>query len=250
MAGHTPIKFIILDQDDVLFQHWHGLADVVHDRIYEVLAAHLSAKGIEFDEIVIRQNMKDSYREEGFDNLRLARAHDLDRHAMHKEYHRIFLDRDVLPVFHEQIKPLENYYNDLRMLITELHGEGIRFGVLTHGDNDWAQEIAPLLQLDALIPFRRGVDSYAFRMKNSHDCLFRDFLIDAGYDGPLENVALLDDRRDNLDKAASIGIRTFWIQTPQGMGIADAAPIRAEKALQALRDILAETKENKHSSRT
>lgn len=239
---NPPVRFIILDQDDVLFQHWPGLALAVHDRIYEVLVTHMSAKGVEIDEVMIRQNMRESYKEEGFDNSRLARAHDLDRHTMHLEYHRIFLDRDVIPEFQEKIKPLQNYYDELRALIAEMHEVGIRFGVLTHGSDAWAQEVAPLLQLDALIPFRRGVDSYAFRHKNTHDCLFADFLRDAGYDGPMENVALLDDRHDNLLQAKKIGIRTFWIDTPEGHGIADAAPLRAEKALTVLRGLLDEAR--------
>lgn len=240
----APIRFVILDQDDVLFQHWPGLAHTMHNRIYEVLVTHMIAKGLEINEAAIRKEMREAYREEGFDNVRLARTHGLDRHIMHQEYHRIFLDNDVIPVFQDSIKPLQNYYDDLRTLIGEMHEQGIRFGVLTHGNEDWAREIAPLLQLDALIPFRRGIDSYAFRLKHTHDCLFCDFLRDAGYDGPMESVALLDDRRENLHQAEKIGIRTFWIDTPADSDVADAAPFRAEKTLSILRGLLAEAKKN------
>lgn len=228
-----PPKFVILDQDEVTFQPWDGLDDTIDECFTDAIARALNARNVVMKRADIKALVQQSYAETGVATTLFARRHAVDETAVMRDYHRQLLDDHVLPQFAEKSAPFAAFYTELRQYMHTAVQNGVRFGILTHGDSRWAAELAPLTGIADLVPFRRGIDAYGLRRKNKDHSLYHDFLREAGYFGMYENVVLIDDRLDNLEKAAAMGIRGIWVSAANGLG--------PESTLRAMRDIVRET---------
>lgn len=206
-----PLSAIILDQDEVLFPHWEGLGACVDAVMIYEIQIRLKANKINVLDSDVKNLIDQSYKHNGLGIVQICRAYGLDSKGIHRDYHKRLIDLHILPEFEKNIAPFNAFYGELRGLLQKGIEQGIKFFSLTHGDDLWAQKIPTLLGLDEFITFRRGIDSYDFRLKNVDRSLYIDFLKDAGYHGAFESVMMVDDRYDNLSPAKALGIRSAWI---------------------------------------
>jgi|GEM_PF-6628779 len=228
----TP-RFVILDQDDVAFQPWKGLEEVIDECFTDALERALQAQMIFITRDCIKTLVQKSYAEKGVATTLFVHQYNIDEIAVMRDYHRRLLDDHVLPQFEAKSAPFKMFYKEMQSLIHTAVQNKVRFGMLTHGDHAWAQEVPVLTGLHALVPFRRGIDSYNLRRKNKDRSLYYDFLRDADFRGSFESVSLIDDRQDNVDMANAAGLRGLHVDIKGGNGPDNTLKVLREIAREA-----------------
>lgn len=221
--SHGIPAFGIFDLNKVIFPHWEGLDDQICACIIEVIDKALRAKGQSRDEGVIYDRVAVSYDKEGLGTLGPARDWGLNHAEIHRDYHHLSLMRHIIPNFEDKFSPYREFLRGLRSRLRRGVRMGMKFGVLSHGDDEWAETIPGLMGLHEFLPIRRGIDNFGGRLKDRHPCLWRDFLKAAKYRGAINSVFFADDMPRNLQLLPDLGIMPALISdkanisVPQGV---------------------------------
>ncbi|MBU6234796.1 MAG: hypothetical protein KGQ41_03040 [Alphaproteobacteria bacterium] len=198
--------FGIFDLDETLFMHWDSLNDDIYKCVIEVLAGMLKASGKRVSEEAMDEATKASYAEHGLPTIGPARRWGIDHTKFHQGYHRLTLDRHVKPQFNERAQAHLDFYREMNDLLREARSLGLKFGILTHGDDYWAHEVPTLMGIRTHFNICRGIDGYQGRMKCTDSSLYTDFLRDARYYGSFNMVFMAEDREKNLRVPATLGM--------------------------------------------
>lgn len=205
-AGPRSVSFCIFDLDETVFPHWPGLDEGIGEIIHDIILHMARNVGQNPSLKSVEAKAEESYMRYGLPMLIPAQIWGFGHVEAHRLYHRRTLDEIVYPQFEDKAAAHADFYAEFREQLREGKSLGMRHSLLTHGDNDWAQEVPVLLGVDAEIPFRRGICGYDMQRKCTDPALYARFLREAEFWGAFEQVAMFEDREPNLYLPSTLGM--------------------------------------------
>lgn len=207
----SDVSFAIVDLDNTLFKHWRGLSEVFGDVQVRLVREAAHEKGVQVSEGEALEAICASLERHGLGTLEPARRWGIDHTWLHRAVHQTVFNTHVRHVFAQKAGHQAGYYGEVREGMRSCISLGVKFALLTHGDTYWGQNVSGLLGVLGELSYCAGIDAHEGRLKTEHPSLFIDVARHAGYTGPLEKAAKVDDRPCNLRVPATLGMRPVLV---------------------------------------